>query len=289
MKPTSSLRKLHGINGNIGKLQTCFQHPCDPGKTIHTLLDPPHIFKCIRKNLQKVGKFLVPKGEKVCHYHYSALLHYEEEQAGLRAVPKLTRAHISPNAFEKMSVKLTVELFSESTAAAMEFYSKKEKCKQLHESAATSNFARRMNKLFDCLNSRRPENVRYDEADHIATLKENIAYVDDWNICIQTLPVPRQVSFLTKPTCAALRITLHSPVALTESLLKSGFCYVLSGKFGQDPLEIDTLTVLLDDIHMEPDDCAKHYPALDDRLFTKDCILDYLAGYVVKKFSSMSC
>lgn len=39
--------------------QVSFQHPCDPSKVIYAIIDPPHIFKCIRNNLQKVGKFLV--------------------------------------------------------------------------------------------------------------------------------------------------------------------------------------------------------------------------------------
>lgn len=126
------------------------------------------------------------------------------EQAGLRAVPKLTKAHIAPNAFQKMSVRLAVQarnslliytlehvctvifvtekreawwlkiilcvlqLFSESTASAMEFYSTQEACEKLRHSAATSRFTRRMNMLFDSLNSRRPEHVMYNEAEHIA-------------------------------------------------------------------------------------------------------------------------
>ncbi|KAL3199858.1 hypothetical protein MRX96_043744 [Rhipicephalus microplus] len=85
-----------------------------------------------RNNLLKVGKFLLPQGQEVFHCHYKDLLDYEEERAGLRAVPKLTKAHIFPNAFQKMSVKLAVQLFSESTASAMEFYSEQEDCKKLH-------------------------------------------------------------------------------------------------------------------------------------------------------------
>ncbi|KAL3189720.1 hypothetical protein MRX96_021185 [Rhipicephalus microplus] len=67
-----------------------------------------------------------------------------------------------------MSVKLAVQLFSESTVSAVEFYSKQEDCKKLHGSTATSEFTRTLNKLFDCLNSRRPDHVRFNEAQHIA-------------------------------------------------------------------------------------------------------------------------
>ncbi|KAL3179591.1 hypothetical protein MRX96_037973 [Rhipicephalus microplus] len=211
----SALRSL-GVNSDQKQLQTSFQHPCDPSRTVQALIDPPHVFKCIRNNLQKVGKFLLPEAHEVHHFHYSALLEYEEQQAGLRAVPKLTRAHIFPNAFQKMSVRLAVQLFSGSTASAMEFYSKQEGCQKLHNSAGTYDFTKPMNDLFDCLNSRRPQDVQYNEAEHIATLKANIKWLDDCCTHIESLPKQRQVCFLSKPTCGALRITLHSMVALID-------------------------------------------------------------------------
>ncbi|KAL3212322.1 hypothetical protein MRX96_036007 [Rhipicephalus microplus] len=229
--------KVVGIRGDMKDQQVSFQHPCDPSKVIYAIIDPPHIFKCIRNNLQKVGKFLLPQGREVYHDHYAALLEYEEQQSGLRAVPKLTRAHIYPNAFQKMSVKLAVQLFSESTATAMIFYSEQESCKKLHGSAGTSEFTRQINRLFDCLNSRRPEHVQYSEAEHVDTLKEGISWLDRCCKYIESLPKQRQVCFLSKPTCEALRITLLSTISLVENLLASGFRYVLVGKFGQDPLE----------------------------------------------------
>lgn len=51
----------------------------------------------------------LPQGREVFDCHYKDLLDYEEEQSGLRAVPKLTKAHIFPNAFQKTSVELAVQ------------------------------------------------------------------------------------------------------------------------------------------------------------------------------------
>ncbi|KAL3236377.1 hypothetical protein MRX96_048252 [Rhipicephalus microplus] len=98
-----------------------------------------------------------------------------------------------------------------------------------------------MNRLFDCLNSRRPEHVQYSEAEHVDTLKEGISWLDRCCKYIESLPKQRQVCFLSKPTCEALRITLLSTISLVENLLASGFRYVLVGKFGQDPLELCTI------------------------------------------------
>ncbi|KAL1436881.1 hypothetical protein MTO96_049277 [Rhipicephalus appendiculatus] len=232
----SALRSL-GICGEMGNAKTSFEHPCDPSRVIYSVIDPPHIFKCTRNNLPKVGKFLLPRGQEVYHSDYAALLEYEEEQAGLLAVPKLTKAHVSPNAFQKLSVKLAVQLFSVSTAEAMEFYSTQDGCEKLHHSSGTSQFTRQMNSLFDCLNSRRPEHVQYEEADHIATLKESLMWLDSCCKYLGELPKQRRVCFLSKPTCEALRITLLSTISLLESLISYGFRYVLVGNFGQDPLE----------------------------------------------------
>ncbi|KAH8010009.1 hypothetical protein HPB51_024359 [Rhipicephalus microplus] len=288
-----------GIRGDMKDQQVSFQHPCDPSKVIYAIIDPPHIFKCIRNNLQKVGKFLLPQGREVYHDHYAALLEYEEQQSGLRAVPKLTRAHIYPNAFQKMSVKLAVQLFSESTATAMIFYSEQESCKKLHGSAGTSEFTRQMNRLFDCLNSRRPEHVQYSEAEHVDTLKEGISWLDRCCKYIESLPKQRQVCFLSKPTCEALRITLLSTISLVENLLASGFRYVLVGKFGQDPSEhtsntvfafqADCLAILFDEVLLEPGETVEQASLLQHQQSPKEKILDYLAGYVAKKFSSLRC
>ncbi|KAH8031091.1 hypothetical protein HPB51_012779 [Rhipicephalus microplus] len=293
-----ALRSL-GIRGDMKDQQVSFQHPCDPSKVIYAIIDPPHIFKCIRNTLQKVGKFLLPQGREVYHDHYAALLEYEEQQSGLRAVPKLTRAHIYPNAFQKMSVKLAVQLFSESTATAMIFYSEQESCKKLHGSAGTSEFTRQMNRLFDCLNSRRPEHVQYSEAEHVDTLKEGISWLDRCCKYIESLPKQRQVCFLSKPTCEALRITLLSTISLVENLLASGFRYVLVGKFGQDPLEhtsntvfafqADCLAILFDEVLLEPGETVEQASLLQHQQSPKEKILDYLAGYVAKKFSSLRC
>ncbi|KAL3217341.1 hypothetical protein MRX96_051022 [Rhipicephalus microplus] len=119
----------------------------------------------------------------------------------------------------------------------MDFYRSREECVKLRGSKATSDFARRTNILFNCLNSKRPQDLQCNEAEHIATLKEIIEWLDRWHTQNQSLPKQKQLFFLSKPTCNALRMTLHSTVTLVEKLLKCGFRYVLVGNFGQDHLE----------------------------------------------------
>ncbi|KAL3235238.1 hypothetical protein MRX96_048353 [Rhipicephalus microplus] len=98
-----------GVSGDIARVSTSFEHPCDSSEVIQVIIDPPHIFKCIRDNLMKAGKFLLPGDKEVQHFRFEALLDYEEQQAGPQDMPKLTKARIRPNAFQKLSVKLAVQ------------------------------------------------------------------------------------------------------------------------------------------------------------------------------------
>ncbi|KAL3247075.1 hypothetical protein MRX96_057269 [Rhipicephalus microplus] len=170
---------------------------------------------------------------------FSAPVEHVLSHASLHSVTEYGLSFAYRNASQVARDLEIPELFSESTASAMDFYSEQEDCKKFHGSAATSEFTRTLNKLFDCLNSRRPDHVRFNEAQHIAVLKDSIAWRDNWEKYNQALPTKRQVCFLSKQTCGALRISLHSSVALIESLLSTGFHYALVGNFGQDPLEAE--------------------------------------------------
>ncbi|KAL3185557.1 hypothetical protein MRX96_028959 [Rhipicephalus microplus] len=112
--------------------QETASHPCASGATAtavstveiadallqlsQCMKDVPDIMCTQVKGIQVdvdsiVGKQfrLLPGDKEVQHFHFEALLDYEEQQAGLRAVPKLTKAHIRPNDFQKLSVKLAVQ------------------------------------------------------------------------------------------------------------------------------------------------------------------------------------
>ncbi|XP_077507779.1 uncharacterized protein LOC144118864 [Amblyomma americanum] len=60
-------------------------------------------------------------------------------------------------------------------------------------------------------------------------------------------------------------------------------------KKAPSPTHVDTLAVLLDDILLEPADCMEGNSGTMQPMSPKECILDHLAGYVVKKFATMAC
>lgn len=55
----------------------------------------------------------------------------------------------------------------------MEFYSMQEGCQKVPNSPATYDFTKQMNNLFGCLNSRRPQDMQYNEKQHIMVKELN--------------------------------------------------------------------------------------------------------------------
>ena len=58
---------------------------------------------------------------------------------GLKAALKLTEAHINPNNLQRMNVRLAVQLFSNSTADALQFYTS---AGMLHDTETTISFTK---------------------------------------------------------------------------------------------------------------------------------------------------
>lgn len=68
-------------------------------------------------------------------------------------MPKITPAHLKPNAYQKMSVKLAIQVLSSSVAAEIKTCVR---TKQLKSKSAldTENFLENINNCFDTLNSK---------------------------------------------------------------------------------------------------------------------------------------
>ena len=112
--------------------------------------DGPHILKCLRNNLIK-RNYIIDNVE----VSWAPLIELRELERTkvCKAAPKLTDRHLNPNNFEKMNVRLAAQIFSNSVYAALMAGAT---CGALKHSAtiATSNFLKRINDIFDCLNAR---------------------------------------------------------------------------------------------------------------------------------------
>lgn len=196
----------------------------DDSRSIHFLCDIPHIFKCIRNNLHKV-KFGTYRNLKLQWGMYERLYDIDSKNV-LRAAPKLTVQHVNPGPFQKMSVKLAVQVFSKTVSDALKFYRETIQVPELQGSSDTEEFTRVLNTLFDACNA--------------SSLKDGIRPQSAGYIVIQDFLRTLQDSdtFATRQTITSLRVTLRSILDLVDYLCGVvGFSYVCTSKFNQDCLE----------------------------------------------------
>lgn len=110
--------------------------------------DPPHLQKDTKNNLaQNCFHF---DGKKTS-WKFVEQFYNEDKKQFYRCAPKLTYAHIHPTGFEKMKVKLAVQVLSRTVASGM--YTYRSLGVLPDESLPTIDVIARFDKLFDILNS----------------------------------------------------------------------------------------------------------------------------------------
>jgi len=118
---------------------------------IFSLLDVPHLLKSVRNNLIEACYI---KGDNIISLD-DIKKTYELDKQNLksRCLVKITNAHIHPNSFQKMSVKLAAQLLSHSMSAMIHTCIQTVQL-QSNKSSNTADFIEFINHVFDCLNSR---------------------------------------------------------------------------------------------------------------------------------------
>lgn len=117
----------------------------------YAIIDAPHLIKSIRNNLIK-SDFLY-RGKRISWKIIREVYNLDQQSMTARTLIKLTSKHLNPNSWEKMSVHLATQVFSNTMAAAIRTAIR---TKQLHSkiAASTADFVAAIDKLFDALNSR---------------------------------------------------------------------------------------------------------------------------------------
>jgi hypothetical protein len=108
--------------------------------------------KLIRNTLADWYILVDEDGRKIKWEFVKTLVDLQQTE-GLHAANKLTQRHINFRQ-EIMKVRLAVQIFSRSVAAALDFCNKDLNLKSFADSEGTSNFCRKLNDIFDALNSR---------------------------------------------------------------------------------------------------------------------------------------
>lgn len=118
-------------------------------RKIYCIFDVPHLVKSLRNNLLTCD--FVADGKIISFENIRRVYRSDTSSSTTRAMWKLTPAHLWPNAFQKMSVRLATQLFSLSVAAAI-----RASCSTgeltLSSASSTADFIELINNIFDVLN-----------------------------------------------------------------------------------------------------------------------------------------
>ena len=200
-------------------------------RTIYCMYDVPHLVKSVRNNL--LNKDFVIGSDTIS---WGALreLRTVESNSVSRAAPKLTDRHIYPNNFERMTVSLATQVFSNTVSAALNTGKftgdlKNPAC------SATANFCNTMNDLFDCLNSRScmdpnplQRAMSADQPQVDKFLEACVQWIEKWTVKDCRTPPPCINGFI---------MTIKSVRLLAADMIASGSPYLITSRLNQDPLE----------------------------------------------------
>jgi len=118
------------------------------------LFDIPHIFKVWRNNLMK-RYFLIDSQAGRVSWRVIEQFFNQHCKGFISSCPKLTEQHIHFNNREQMRVKLATQIFSNSSYAALVTLDSLGQAPEelVEDYKVTAAFLKRMNDLFDCLNT----------------------------------------------------------------------------------------------------------------------------------------
>ena len=245
----TTLMDGHSINRRFyqilcgGVLKPYIENPYKKGSKIFLLYDSVHIFKNLYTNFLRKRKFTCPdfQGEKIsADWSHLEQLYKLELDKPLRIAHKLSDKVLRPKPIERTNVKLSDNLFHESTIDALNYYSAqpgKEKWKE------TASFLKVVRVWWNILNVKTPM-VGYHKRDHMRDpirkedcaqlryLKEFSEWLVKWE---KTAPKSESLS---KETFFCSKQTSSAICALACYLINDiGLKYVCLGKISSDPIE----------------------------------------------------
>ena len=208
------------------------------GTKVIALYDYPHLFKSIRNTLLKTNfLFEIENKKHEASFKIIREIFHEEENYFCKKLTKLSRAHIYPNAFEKMRVKFAVQVLSNTTSAAIKSICDTENnmfvTKNIIQYAIpTAIFCDMFNKCFDCLNSLRIFNNQ---------LQDKCGYLDAYSFLKNDmLKFLYSLKYTTDAKCVdGLIQTIIGIISIAENYFRSNdkTLFIIPSRFNQDPLE----------------------------------------------------
>jgi len=232
-----------GCSFDPDNLVTTFTHPSSPDLSVAAVLDACHMMKLARNTLAEYQVLTVPEVGKVKWQHIEKLHKVQVEQ-GLKLGNKLSQSHIHYKT-QKMKVKLAVQVLSASCAKALE-YLRTSGLPDFHDSQPTEVFLRKLDRLFDLLNSRSKFGKGFKRAIGCDNTQMNISFLKD----VKTFLLHLQdstgrwiVETKRKTFVLGLCVTIDSVCHLLQTLVTGNgingvkLSYLLTYRLSQDNIE----------------------------------------------------
>lgn len=140
---------LLGASFDSNKPIPYIKHPVDESK-VYIFLDACHMLKLLRNTLGDFGTIQYPGHGTIDWKYIDRLVHYQQKEKYV--THRLNKHHILYKK-NRMNVRLAAQTYSQSVASSIE-YLRKIGNKFYEKSMTTSDFVRRMNRLFDIFNAK---------------------------------------------------------------------------------------------------------------------------------------
>ena len=218
-----------------------FKHPTRD-YFVYSTLDACHMLKLARNALGNLGSFKTSDWESIS-WKYITDLSVLQDKEGFTLANKLNSEHINWEK-HKMKVKLAAQTFSSSVADALEFLKTDMNLESFQGCAATIQFIRNIDRLFDFLNSRHPMMKGFKSpirATNLNSLKQQIQNISEYLLSLkagndQLLVNHRRKTFILGFVSASKSIS-----SIAEELLMRNndpYRFLLTYKFSQDHIEL---------------------------------------------------
>lgn len=198
-------------------------------RQIVCLYDVPHLFKSVRNNLMD-HDFTVD--DDVISWKILQRVFFEDSGT-IRAMHKLTLAHLAPDSFQKMNVKLATQIFSSTVATAIyssihtDLFTEEEQTSVY----GTYRFISNMDRLFNFLNSHNVYNPNPDNSaiSKTSNVFNNMLEMREW--------VKTWIKIGRKAYCFDGLIQTINGIELLWNNIKDSQDFLLTARLNQDPLE----------------------------------------------------
>lgn len=213
------------------------------GQKLILIYDMPHLIKSLRNNLLD-GNIQIDNNI-ISFQDVKAAYEIDTQSKTARALCKITPSHLTPNAFQKMSCKLAIQLLSRSVAATIKTCISTGELKS-NTALYTSQFIEKINDMFDSANSknlydtnpnRRPMSERNPQVlqnlKNVFTLFEKAVKI---NLKNNKQSIPPCFTGLKWTITALLDLYESEKIEMSQNLPNKEY-FLMTNRLTQDPLE----------------------------------------------------